>query len=199
MVSIRGRRSHSHVRRLMTPPTKACLPAVALESAATPEADADQLIASFRARAYSEARRRQRQAQASDVAEHWGDVARLIARRTGERRDAQPPSRTERDVELAGGREDLPTPRPVRFFEVDPLDELERLLAVKPQRFRLQFFGVGADLGPAVLTETEIHAPDASSAIRAAAEATWPARAVGLRVLDLEGREIFERLRADLR
>jgi hypothetical protein len=181
----------------MTPPAKAGLPAVAVESAATPEADADRLITSFRLRAYSEARRRQREAQATDAAEHWGDVARLIARRTGERRDAQPPSRIDCDVDLAGGREDLPAP--IRFFEVDPVDELERVLAVKPQRFRLQFVGVDADLGPAVLTETEIQAPDASGAIRAAAEATWPPRAVGLRVLDLEGREIFERLKADLR
>jgi hypothetical protein len=180
----------------MTPPTKA--PAVAIDGAVTPEADADQLIASFRVRAYSEARRRQRQAQATDAAKHWGDVARLVARRAGEQRDSQP-SRTEGDIDLADGREDLPAPRPIRFFEVDTLDELEPVLAVKPQRFRLQFFGVGEDLGPAVLTETEIQGQDASGAIRAAAEAAWPPRAVGLRVLDLEGREIFERLKADLR
>jgi hypothetical protein len=182
----------------MTPPTKARAPAVAVESAATPEADAVRLIDSFRLRAYSEARRRQREAQATDAAEYWGDVARLIARRTGERRDAEP-SRTEGDADVASGREALPAPRPVRFFEVDPLDELERVLAVKPQRFRLQFFGVGPDFGPAVLAETEIQASDAAGAIRAAAEAIWPSRAVGLRVLDLEGREIFERLKADLR
>ena len=87
----------------------------------------------------------------------------------------------------------------VRFFEVDPLDELERVLAVRPQRFRLQFFGLGADHGPAVLAETEIQASDASGAIREAVTVNWPPRAVGLRLLDLEGREIFERLKADLR
>ena len=79
------------------------------------------------------------------------------------------------------------------------MDELERVLAARPQRFRLQFFGVGADHGPAVLTETEIQAADASGAIREATAANWPPRAVGLRLLDLEGREIFERLKADLR
>ena len=72
---------------------------------------------------------------------------------------------------------------PVRFFEVDPLDELERMLAARPQRFRLQFFGVGADHGPAVLTETEIQAADASGAIREATAANWPPRAVGLRLV----------------
>lgn len=167
------------------------------ETAETPEADADHLIASFRLRAYSEARRRQRQAQASDSVAHWGEVARLIVRRSGEAGDTRSHSRTDGDVDVA--RKDLPRPWPLRFFEVDPLDELERVLAVKPQRFRLQFFGVGADLGPSVLTETEIQAPDASSAILAAAQAAWPPRAVRLRVLDLEGREIFERLKADMR
>ena len=140
----------------MTPPTKARAPAVAVESAETPEADANQLIASFRLRAYLEARRRQRGAQASQAAAHWSQVASLIAQRTGERQDAN--SRTECGVDHAGGNERLRTPRHFRFFEADPVDELERVLAVKPQRFRLQFFGVGADLGPAVLTETEIQA-----------------------------------------
>lgn len=195
-MSIRGRRSHSHIRRLMTPPAKTRGVELTVESAETPEADADRLIAAFRLRAYSEARRRQRQAQASEAA-HWSQVATLIARRMGERRGAESSPRRELDADFAGGGES--SRAPVRFFEVDPLDELERVLAVKPQRFRLQFFGVAADLGPAVLTETEIQAVDASGAIRAAVEANWPARAVGLRVLDFEGREIFERLKADLR
>ena len=66
----------------------------AAETAETPEADADRLIAAFRLRAYSEARGRQRQAQGSDAAAHWGEVAKLIAQRMGERPDAQ--SRSER-------------------------------------------------------------------------------------------------------
>jgi len=93
------------------------------------------------------------------------------------------------------------TPRrdgsPDPFSEVDPLDELHRILAAKPQRFRLQFFAVAGDRGPAILRETEIEAADASDAIRAACDADWPSRAIGLRILDGEGREIFERLKAD--
>lgn len=173
--------------RRPTAPAKARPPAVA--SAGTLEADANRLIAAFRLRAYSEARRLQRQARATPAAAHWADVARLIAQRRGE----------SRDVDLAGAQDNLPALRPIRFFEVDPLDEFERVLALKPQRFRLQFFGVGPDLSPSVLTETEIRATDASGAIHAAAEAAWPPRAVGLRVLDQEGREIFERLKADMR
>jgi hypothetical protein len=196
-MSIRGRRSHSDVRRSMTPLASARA-AVDVETAETPSADADQLIATFRVRAYAEARQRQRRAAAPEAVAHWGLVANLIARRTDGSHADESSTRTELDAHARRGRE-LGVRPAVRFFEVDPLDELERVLAVRPQRFRLQFFGVGADHGPAVLAETEIQAADASSAIREAVEARWPPRAAGLRLLDLEGREIFERLKADLR
>jgi hypothetical protein len=172
--------------------------AVDAETAETPSADADQLIAAFRVRAYAEARQRQRRAAAPEAVAHWGLVANLIARRADGSHADESSTRTEPDPRARRGRE-LGVRPAVHFFEVDPLDELERVLAVRPQRFRLQFFGVGADLGPAVLAETEIQAADASSAIREAIEARWPPRAAGLRLLDLEGREIFERLKADLR
>ena len=197
-MSIRGRRSHSHVRRLMTPHVGARA-VVDVETAETPLADADRLIASFRLRAYSEARQRQRRAAAPEAVAHWGQVANLITRRTSEPRADESSTRTELDAHVARRGRELGVRPAVRFFEVDPLDELERVLAVRPQGFRLQFFGVGADHGPAVLTETEIQAADASAAIREAVETHWPPRAVGLRLLDLEGREIFERLKADLR
>jgi hypothetical protein len=181
----------------MRPPPKARA-ATDLEIAETPSADADRLITTFRMRAYSEARKRQRGAAAPEVVAHWGLVANLIARRTDRSHADKPSTPTELDAHAHRGRERGVRPA-VQFFEVDPLDELERVLAVTRQRFRLQFFGVGADHGPAVLTETEIQAADASSAIREAVTANWPPRAVGLRLLDLEGREIFERLKADLR
>jgi hypothetical protein len=182
----------------MTPPPKARA-AADVESAETPLADANLLIASFRLRAYSEARQRQRQSAAPEAVAHWRQVAGIIARLSGERRDDESSTRTELHAKVARGGGALGARPPVRFFEVDPLDELERVLAARPQRFRLQFFGVGADHGPAVLTETEMQALDASDAIREAVAAKWPPRAVGLRLLDFEGREIFERLKADLR
>ena len=195
-MTARERRSYLRIRRPMTP-LKARAEETAVDSGETLESDANRLIASFRIRAYSEARRRQRQAGSSEAAAHWSQVSNLIARRAGEPRGDESSTRTELDVACRG--EALGARPPVRFFEVDPLDELERVLAARPQRFRLQFFGVGADHGPAVLTETEIQAADASGAIREAIAANWPPRAVGLRLLDLEGREIFERLKADLR
>jgi hypothetical protein len=173
--------------------------AVDVETAETPVADADRLIASFRVRAYSEARHRQRRAGAPEVAAHWGQVANLIARRSDGSRGDESSTQTDLDANVARRGRELGVRPAVRFFEVDPLDEFERVLAVRLQRFRLLFFGIGADHGPAVLTETEVQAADASAAIREAAAAHWPPRAVGLRLIDLEGREIFERLKADLR
>jgi hypothetical protein len=85
------------------------------------------------------------------------------------------------------------------FSEVDPLEELERILASGTRPFRLQFFAVAGERGATIVAESEIPAADASDAIRVAVEADWPARAIGLRVIDREGREIFERLRADRR
>ena len=196
-MAIRGRRSHSPARRLTTPPASA-RPTAAAEHTETPLIAADRLIALLRVRAYAEARQRQRRAAAPEAAAHWGQVANLIARRTSEQR-GDGPIRTELDANVASGGAAVGVRPAVRFFEVDPVEELERVLAARPQRFRLQFFGVGADHGPAVLTETEIQAADASVAIREAATTSWPPRAVGLRLLDLEGREIFERLKADLR
>jgi hypothetical protein len=197
-MSNRGRRLHSPVRRPITPPASA-RPSADLERAETPLIDADRLIASFRLRAYAEARQRQRRSAAPEAAAHWGQVANLIARRTSAPRGDEPSIRTELDANVASGGGAVGARPAVRFFEVDPVEELERVLAARPQRFRLQFFGVGADHGPTVLTETEFQAADASVAIREAATTSWPPRAVGLRLLDLEGREIFERLKADLR
>jgi hypothetical protein len=196
-MSIRGKRSHSDVRRSVTPLASASV-LVDLGAAETPLADADQLMSNFRVRAYAEARQRQRQATVAEAIAHWGLVANLIARRRDGSDAGESSTRSDLDAPGRRGRERGVRPAD-RFFEVDPLDELERILAVRPQRFRLQFFGVGADQGPTVLAETEILAADVSSAIREAVEARWPPRAAGLRLLDLEGQEIFERLKADLR
>jgi hypothetical protein len=161
---------------------------VSIDSAQTPEADADALIAAFRVRAFSEARRRQRQARAAESAAHWSHVAKIIARRTGPQSRAEPSFRRAIDANRQS-----PSP----FAEVRPLEELERILDARPHHFRLQFFSVATELGPTVVAETEIRAADATGAIREAADAVWPAQAIGLRVLDREGREIFEQLKAD--
>jgi hypothetical protein len=74
---------------------------------------------------------------------------------------------------------------------------MDRILSARPQWFRLQFFAAADDCGPSLVAETEIQAADAAAAIRATVDAEWPRRAIGVRILDREGRDIFEYLRAD--
>jgi hypothetical protein len=66
-----------------------------------------------------------------------------------------------------------------------------------PQRFRLRFLGITMDEGLTILKETEFEAIDPSATLEDAAEIPWPPRAIGLRVIDRDGRAVFERLRAD--
>jgi hypothetical protein len=87
--------------------------------------------------------------------------------------------------------------RPPGADESEQLADLQRILGAKPQRFRVQFFGVAGARSPTILTESEIWAAEAPDVIREAASIAWPVRAIGLRVLDQEGREVFERLKAN--
>jgi hypothetical protein len=194
-MSVRGKRAHSNSRQpLAPPPENSRAPAGALESpvdgGAPPEADAAALIAADRDGAYWEAR--ERQARAREAAAHWDNVARIIARRHD---PAVPPA----EPSGLSDREDSPRLTSAALPEVGQVEELERILNAKMQQFRLQFFGVAAEHGPSILSERAVQAPNLAEAIRTATEAEWPARAIGLRLVDCEGRELFERLRADRR
>jgi len=71
--------------------------------------------------------------------------------------------------------------------------ELARIVAENSTRpsFRLQFLGLAANRGASVLKEVDLRASDASEAVREAARLDWPPRALGFRLIDREGREIF--------
>ena len=112
-MSARGRRSHPNLRRYVAPlpgrarggsagAPKAAL--VSVDSADPPEADADALIAAFGVRANSEARRRQRQSPTREAAAHWGFVAKIIARRTGDEPRVEPSTRMATDADLVSHR-----------------------------------------------------------------------------------------------
>jgi hypothetical protein len=62
--------------------------------------------------------------------------------------------------------------------------------------YRLQFLGGPAALAMALLIETTV-AGSVDAAIRHAAEVEWPPGATALRLVDLDGREVYERIRAD--
>ena len=67
-------------------------------------------------------------------------------------------------------------------------------MTTQAQQFRVRYFGSSG-----TLHDVEITARDTATAISAAREAQWPQKAVGFRLIDTEGREVFEQLKADLR
>jgi hypothetical protein len=75
------------------------------------------------------------------------------------------------------------------------VDELKGSPAL--QQFHLQLISVAPDRGPSIVTEVEIQASDASTAIVAAAKIAMPPRTIGLRILDSEGHEVFSRRKGD--
>jgi len=63
--------------------------------------------------------------------------------------------------------------------------------------YRLQFLGPPTERGAPVLAETTVRAANIERAIRYAGDAEWPPGADALRLVDLDGQEVYERLKAD--
>jgi hypothetical protein len=63
--------------------------------------------------------------------------------------------------------------------------------------FRIQFLGSPTDQSVAVLEERDLLAASVSEAIEATAAEHWPPDARAYRIVDLDGREVFHRNRAD--
>jgi hypothetical protein len=70
-----------------------------------------------------------------------------------------------------------------------------RILRPRPQQFRLRYIAASAT----IVREIELAAPDVAGAIRASASMPWPTGAVGLRIVDADDQEVFERPKADFR
>jgi hypothetical protein len=67
-----------------------------------------------------------------------------------------------------------------------------------PQSLRLQFLGRTADPAAIVLDEKELRSADISAAVQEIADIVWPTHAIGLRLIDVDGRVIHEESRADI-
>ena len=162
------------------------------------EDEAGELIRLLGDDAYAEARWREHTASSSATAQEWNLIASAIARQTGRRIGLDLSTRMAMNAVFAPDREpDERKPRP--HSEAAPLDEPKRLLAAKPQPFRIQFLGAAPGRGLSVLGEVEIQAPDVSAAIVAAASLAFPPKTVALRILDREGQAVFERRKTDHR
>ena len=161
------------------------------------EAEAEALIRDPGFATYAEARRREREANSDVIAKDWGRVAVAVAHKTGKRIGLDTSTRMAMNAIFAPDREQAAAREPQPYSELSQVDELKRTLAPKVQPFRVQFVGAAPDRGPATLKEVEIQVADVSSAIIAAANLAWPPRTIGLRILDREGREVFNRQKAD--
>ena len=62
--------------------------------------------------------------------------------------------------------------------------------------YRLQFLEPPTELGAPVLAETTVRAANIEGAIRHAGDAEWPPGAHALRLVDLDGQEVYEQLKA---
>lgn len=62
--------------------------------------------------------------------------------------------------------------------------------------YRLQFLSEPTAHGATVLIETTV-AGSVDAAIRHAVEVEWPPGATALRLVDLDGQEVYERIRPD--
>ena len=159
------------------------------------EAEADELVRLLGDDAYSEARWREHTASSSATAREWNLIALVIARRTGRRIGLDLSTRMAMNAVFVPDREpDRCRPRPPA--ELDPVDELKRIVSAKSQLFRIQFL-CAAPTGLSVLNEVEIRAKDVSVAIVSAANLAFPPKTVALRILDREGQAVFERRKTD--
>jgi hypothetical protein len=64
-------------------------------------------------------------------------------------------------------------------------------------KYRLQFLGASTPHGAAVLVETNVVAKSVDAAIKHAAETEWPPGAAALRLVDLNGQEVYGRTKFD--
>jgi len=157
------------------------------------EAEAEALISELGDQAYHEARRREHEASADEIADDWALVARAIARKTGSRVGLNMSTQLEMNTFFVLDREPGEAREAQRFAAREPEDQLDRNEVPSPQPFRIQFIGAGTDSGRSILREVDIRASDVSAAIIAAAIAAWPPKTIALRILDREGHEVFGR------
>jgi len=100
------------------------------EIAGQTEVEAEALIAVEGARAYAEARQRQRESFNAEDAARWRRVAVAIAKRTGRRIGLDTATRMVADADMTATQDVAKMPRPApppKGF--DPLDELSATIA----------------------------------------------------------------------
>ena len=157
-------------------------------------AEAAALISDLGDGAYSEARRRAREASSDEMEREWSRVALAVARKTGRKVGLDTATRMAAESDFSS-TEDTSEPRSEPLEDIDPLDELMRIVSETPARppYRIQFVGGEGERGTSILKEVRLKASDPSEAVREASRLRWPARAIGFRLIDRDGQEVFGR------
>jgi hypothetical protein len=152
------------------------------EQAERIEDEADALISDLSDGAYSEARRRAREASSHEMEREWSRVALAVARKTGRPVGLDTATRMAMDANFSA-REDGTAPEHEPYEETDPLDELMRIVSETPARppYRIQFVGGEGERGTSILKEVRLNATDPSDAVREASRLRWPPHAIGFR------------------
>ena len=163
------------------------------------EAEAEALIREFGAAAYAEARKREDEASSEALARDWERVALAVARKMTSAAGTSASERMAARVALVPDRREASPPTRRHRPAPRPLEGARPSLEARPQRFRIQYVGAASDCGSSILKEVETEVLDVSAAIVEAANLVWPRGTTALRILDREGREVFERHRADRR
>ena len=124
----------------------------------------------------------------------WTRVALAIARKTGRQVGLDTATRMAAESDFSGAENTSEaggeTPE-----GVDPLDELARILSETPPRppYRIQFVGGGEKRGKSILKEVGLRGSDPSEAACEASRLRWPPGAIGFRLIDRYGEEVFGR------
>jgi|SRR5208337_229704 len=162
------------------------------------EAEADTLIQHLGVEASAEARRQEREANDLAMAWYWNAVALAVVRKTSKRVGFDPAARMAAD-DFMRVLETLRSSPHQPLQEPGQMTEAVGAISERPSgvQFRLQYLGTAADGAASVLHEVVVRAADASAAARLAARIGWPPRAIGLRLIDAQGREVFGRRKAD--
>ncbi len=163
------------------------------EQAERIEAEADALISDLGDGAYAEARHREREASSDEMEREWSKVALAIARKTGKNVGLDTATRMAADADFSarwrGGARIEPSQ------DIDPLDELIRIVSEIPARppYRIEIVGGEFGRGLSILMEVKLRASDPSEVVWEASRLRWPPRAIGFRLIDREGQEVLGR------
>ena len=162
------------------------------------EAEAESLSRELGVAAYSEARRREREANSIAEARQYNRVALAIAGRTCSAVGVGAGARMASDAILASTFE-TSAARPGAPLPDEGQIRKTRSAASdgKFAQFRLQFLAVANDRTLKVVKEHEVHAPNAPGAIRQAVQIEWPPQAIGFKLIDQDGHEVFGRQNGD--